>query len=232
MFSKVLFILILGATSSCVSSGQNSNADKLPPPTHELVKLDSEKVKQGETLFNQNCVACHQAKGAGKSGFAPRLNSPDFLGLASDKFIQQTILEGRSGTAMMAYKVLPNVADKVDSIVAYIRSWQNDYATFRDYNVDWDKKISGDKEKGRLSFRTYCSSCHGPNGGGYADGGSGPGIGLNGFLSKASDDYIKKTIEIGRAGTAMKPFGHGRGLANLSDGEVKNIVAYLRSLEK
>ena len=48
----------------------------------------------------------------------------------------------------------------------------------------------------------------------------------------ASDDYIKKTIEIGRAGTAMKPFGHGRGLANISNGDINSVVAYLRSLEK
>ena len=133
---------------------------------------------------------------------------------------------------MIAYKSLPMVADKVDDIVAYIRSWQNDYATFRDYEVDWKKKISGDAGRGRKSFRTYCASCHGPNGGGYADGGAGPGIGLSGFLKVASDDYIKKTIQIGRAGTAMKPFGHGRGVANISDKEINNIVAYMRSLEK
>lgn len=198
----------------------------------ESIRLDPAKVESGKKIFSQTCVACHQVDGVGKSGFAPRLNSPDFLGLANDSFIRQTILEGRPGTAMMPYKVMPNVAENVDDVVAYIRSWQNEYANFKDYETDWTKKVSGNLSAGKTSFRTYCASCHGPNGGGYADGGSGPGIGLSGFLKVASDDYIKKTIEIGRAGTAMKPFGHGKGLANISEDEIKNIVVYLRSLEK
>ena len=228
----LIFTTILLFLSSCRTEQEKADSSQLPPISHEKVELDPALVKKGGEIYNQMCLACHQPNGAGKAGFAPRLNSPDFLGLASNAFIKETILEGRPGTAMIGYKALPDVADNVDAVVAYIRSWQNDYATFRNHKVDWKMKLSGDTNKGRASFRTYCASCHGPNGGGYSDGGSGPGIGLSGFLSSASDDYIKKTIEIGRAGTAMRSFGHGRGLANISDKEINNIVVYLRSLEE
>lgn len=208
---------------------EDKDVSVLDPPK---VSLNPQSVAKGKQIFNTMCIACHQEGGHGKPGLGPRLNSPDFLGLANDEFLKNTILNGRQGTGMIAYKNIPMVADAIDDVVSYIRSWQNDYATFRQYKVDWKKKISGNVTDGRRDFRTYCASCHGVNGGGYADGGSGLGIGLAGFLSVASDDYIKKTIEIGRAGTAMKPFGHGKGLATLSDHQIDGIVAYLRSLEK
>ena len=229
LFTLIVSSILLMGISNCTSSDRNDRDGNLHP---KKVTLVAALIKRGNELFAQNCTACHQENGAGKAGFAPRLNSPDFLGLASDQFIKKTILEGRAGTSMMAYSLMPSVAKEADAIVAYIRSWQNDYATFIDYKVDWTKKISGNVKDGKKNFRTYCASCHGPNGGGYADGGSGPGIGLKGFLSAASDDFIKKTIEIGRAGTAMKPFGHGRGLANISESDIHSVVAYLRSLEK
>lgn len=187
--------------------------------------------KKGQEVFEQMCIACHQKDGHGKAGLAPRLNTPDLLFLASDEFLKKTILEGRPGTGMMSYKVLPNVAERVDDLVAYFRSWEQSYPTAKRVTVDWKRKIAGDVASGKNSFRTYCSSCHGPNGGGYADGGSGLAIGLTGFLNVASDDFIEKTIKQGRAGTAMKPFGHGNGLANLQDSEIDNIVSYLRSLQ-
>ncbi len=221
---------VSGAGTEKVSAKATGD-DVIPEPNPVVAEVDEEQAKKGEELFNQMCVACHQPEGAGRAGLAPRLNSPDFLGLANDTYIKNTILEGRPGTAMMSYKLLPNVADNVDNLVAYIRSWQNDYATFRDYNVDWTGTIGGNAHEGQKAFRNFCSSCHGVNGGGYADGGSGPGIGLPGFLAVASDDYIKKTIQVGRAGTAMKPFGHGRGLANIDETNINNIVVYLRSLQ-
>jgi cytochrome c oxidase cbb3-type subunit 3 len=226
---KILSIIISVPLILAISGCTKKDGDQSKPAK---IKLDPAAVKRGDALFAQNCTACHQEKGAGKAGFGPRLNTPDFLGLASDEFIKITILQGRAGTTMIPFKHMKHVVDGVDDIVAYIRSWQNDYVNFIDYKVDWEKTIKGNSKKGRTSFRTYCASCHGPNGGGYADGGSGLAIGLDGFLSVASDDYIKKTIEIGRAGTAMKPFGHGRGLANIDEKEINNIVSYLRSLEK
>ena len=188
--------------------------------------------KKGLAMYNTMCVACHQVDGKGLPGLGPRLNTPELLFMASDKFFKDTILEGRPGTGMMSYKMIPNVAAAADDLVAYFRSWESKYTNYKTVKVDWKKKFKGNAVKGKAAFRNFCASCHGPNGGGYADGGSGLAIGLPGFLKVASDDFILKTMEAGRAGTAMKPFGHGKGLAALTVTEMKDVVVYLRSLEK
>ena len=81
---------------------------------------------------------------------------------------------------------------------------------------------------GHHKFALFCASCHGPGGEGYSAGGSGPGIGLAGFLDTASDDYIFQTVKYGRLGTAMKGFIGAEGLANLSEEDVGDIIAHLR----
>ncbi len=199
--------------------------------TTKKLELDASQVSRGEKIFNQQCVACHQSGGLGKAGLAPRINSPEFLGLANDGFIRKTILDGRAGTSMMGFSAIPQVKDSIDDLVVYIRSWQNDYVTFKSYSVDGNVKIKGNTKDGKKLFVNYCASCHGDSGKGYSAGGSGPGIGLKSFLSVASDEYIKKTIELGRAGTAMKSFSQAKGLAHLTDGQINNIVSYLRHLE-
>lgn len=232
--NNILFLACALILASCTSSS-TSNPQNLPMVKNMIVteslNLDPKLVKKGKKIFDKRCTSCHGENGNGIAGQGPRLNSPDFLGLASDHFIKETIREGRPGTSMASYKKSRKVKKHIDSLVAYIRSWQEDYAVFRKYEVDWSKTISGDARKGRKTFRIFCASCHGPNGGGYADGGAGTAIGLSGFLKVAKDDYIKKTILIGRAGTAMKAFGHGRGLATLPEGDIDNVVSYLRSLE-
>jgi cbb3-type cytochrome c oxidase subunit III len=188
---------------------------------------DQDAATRGQALFAQKCAACHMYDGRGKAGLAPSIRNRDFLALSSDDFIKQTIKQGREGTAMIAQ----NLSDsELKDLLAYLRAFKpkNPIEVF----VDDAKVIHGDIEKGILSFKTYCASCHGEKGEGYIGGGAGPGIGLKGFLNVASDDYIFQTIKNGRIGTAMNSFMGPQGLANLSETEVNDIVAYLRSLNQ
>jgi mono/diheme cytochrome c family protein len=182
---------------------------------------------KGEEQFNIHCAACHQVGGEGKIGLAPSLRNRDFLALASDDFIRQTIRKGRMGTSMIPRADLSD--NTVSDLIAYLRAVPVEVSL--DVTVDPTLKIEGDVVRGEHSFGLYCSSCHGPKGEGYSAGVPGPGIGLPGFLSVASDDYIYKTLEHGRIGTAMRPFLGSRGLANLDPQEARDVVAYVRSLE-
>lgn len=74
-----------------------------------------------------------------------------------------------------------------------------------------------------------CSTCHGTSGNGYESEGAGTAIGLPGFLSKASDGFIRETIKKGRSNTRMLAFQGPDGLANLSDQEIDDVIVYLRS---
>lgn len=182
----------------------------------------------GEVYFNINCSACHQVGGVGKVGFAPSIRNQDFLAIASDDFIRQTVHDGRTGTGMVPRPDLPKQV--VNDIIAYLRAVPITHEV--KIKVDPSLTYHGDAEAGKLKFASYCAACHGPNGEGYALAVPGPGIGLPGFLNVASDDYIFQTLKHGRVGTPMKPFVGAMGLANLAEQDAHDIIAHLRVLQK
>jgi cytochrome c oxidase cbb3-type subunit 3 len=184
--------------------------------------------KAGEIHFNVNCSACHQTGGLGKVGFAPAIRNRDFLALASDNFIKQTVQNGREGTGMVPRPDLP--PQTVNDIISYLRALP--VANKVAYNVNPALELRGDATQGAELFANYCASCHGPQGQGYVIGVPGPAIGLPGFLKVASDDYIFQTVKHGRVGTPMKSFLGSQGLANLTESDVKDVIAHLRVLEK
>ncbi len=181
----------------------------------------------GEKIFMTNCASCHQTGGVGKPGLAPSIRNRDFLAIASDDFIKSTVLQGRAGTAMVPRADLGESA--IEQIIAYLRDLS--VAVPLTVQLNPDRKCTGDAARGRSLYRTFCSSCHGARGEGYSAGGAGPGIGLPGFLSVATDGYIFETVKTGRVGTPMRPFIGARGLANLSEQDVNDIIVYLRSLQ-
>lgn len=183
---------------------------------------------EGKTHFDAHCAACHQPNAVGRPGFAPSIGNPDFLALASDEFIKETIRRGRPGTAMVPR---PDLSEAViDQIIAYLRSLPTEEIPEIELDPDKDLAALGDAALGHTKFTTYCASCHGPEGQGYVVGGAGPGIGLPGFLASASDDFIYKTLEHGRVHTAMRSFLGAKGLANLDEQDAYDLIAYLRNL--
>jgi cytochrome c oxidase cbb3-type subunit 3 len=189
---------------------------------------DSDLIQQGEQLFNQNCVFCHQADAIGKPGLAPSLTNKELLASVSDKYLLSTIRDGRKGTGMAPYSHLGR--DKIKALVAYLRSFE--VLPNRAAEIDAQPDAHGDPRLGQQWFEQICSTCHGPEGDGYVAGGSGTAIGKSGFLDKASDGLIRETIKLGRSNTRMLPFQGPEGLANLNDQEIDDIIAYLRTLNR
>ena len=65
---------------------------------------------QGETVYKANCAVCHGATGAGIPGAFPAMtNSPIATGDAAEHM--NIVMNGRSGTAMAAYKTQLNDID-------------------------------------------------------------------------------------------------------------------------
>ncbi len=189
---------------------------------------NNKTIQQGKQLFEQNCAVCHQADAIGKPGFAPSLTNKEFLSIASDKFLEGTIRDGRVGTGMPPFGHLGR--SKVKAIVAYLRSYSK--LPNRAAKVDAQKAAHGDPRLGKTWFDDICATCHGEKGNGYAAGGTGTAIGMPGFLSKASDGFIRETIKNGRSNTRMRGFKGPTGLANLSDQEIDDIIVYMRTLPK
>lgn len=73
---------------------------------------------------------------------------------------------------------------------------------------------------GARLYTQHCAACHGAEG----KGGVGVPLALPDFLAQADDDYLRKTIRLGRPGRVMPAF------AQISDAEVEAVVGYLRAL--
>jgi len=235
--SALSFVVVLLASLLCGCTKENGSADVGSYPAGVrpvdsyhgvVVDVDKAQVKLGEELYNQNCIFCHQADAIGKAGVAPSLTNKELLSIASDAFLVGTITEGRPGTGMPPFAHLGK--DKIIAIVGFLRS----HAVLppRASEVDTQPEAHGDPRLGETWFHQICSSCHGPNGDGYAAGGTGTAIGKVGFLSKASDGFIRTTVKEGRSNTRMRAFSGAAGLAALSDREIDDIIVYLRSIPK
>jgi len=84
---------------------------------------------------------------------------------------------------------------------------------------------------GEETFLAYCSACHGPRGGGgtYANQPTRfPAIGSPDFLDIASDDFLGRTITLGRPGRRMPALAGANG--SVRPEELTALVAHLRSL--
>jgi mono/diheme cytochrome c family protein len=85
--------------------------------------------------------------------------------------------------------------------------------------------VSADGPAGAKLYSTYCGACHGEAG----KGAFGPAVGTEKYLSEHSDDALTAAIADGTTGKGMPAWGQARG-GSLSDDQIADIVAYLRSL--
>ena len=209
-----VFLMALAVSLISVSASIAAPAVKVP--------------SKGQKLFLDNCAACHQEDAIGQPGFAPSLVSPQFLSLASDKFLYETIAKGREGTAMVEWE--EELGEKnIKEIIAYLRTFAKGPNISAKVNAQ--RVAMGDANLGKVWFRSICATCHGIYGQGYSADGSGTAIGGPSFLKVASDGYIRETIKRGRDGTRMRPFYKSDGLANLNDYEIDDIILYMRTLK-
>lgn len=74
-------------------------------------------------------------------------------------------------------------------------------------------------EHGDELYQQHCSACHGAQG----NGGVGVPLALADFQASVSDEYLNKTIRLGRPGRVMPAF------TQLTDKEVASIVKHIRS---
>jgi len=195
-----------------------------------LLSLNVSASPQGDELFARHCSACHGSDGMGGVGVPIAL--PAFINSVSDEYLTKTMRHGRPGRIMPAFKSLSDA--QVTAIVKYVRGWADKPVMAENTAV-----IKGVEQHGKKLFATRCVQCHGKEG----TGGKGTGVtfsrkrdypivapALNnvGFLASASDTMIHNTITHGREGTPMMSMR----AAGLSEKDINDVVAYIRSFEK
>jgi len=89
--------------------------------TSPSIALDPDYVasgdaRSGESIYTRDCAACHGDDGWGEA--APRLAGATFQAVASDDFIRQSILRGRTGTRMPGFTYSE---DEMHDLITFVR---------------------------------------------------------------------------------------------------------------
>jgi len=179
-------------------------------------------LSQGKELFGRACAACHGDKGAGD--LAKGINNSDFLALASDRFLLETIVKGRSNTAMPSWSRFTD--RELGNLLAFLRSLQKKPVQSESAVPVREGFFRGDSVRGDSLFYTLCSRCHGR----YGEGDLGPAILNRDFLTAATDGFLFRTIARGREHTPM--FGwtsQARAGKKLIAADVNDVIAFMRT---
>jgi mono/diheme cytochrome c family protein len=179
-------------------------------------KLTGNKIK-GKELYDTRCRMCHGDDGKGLTALA--LINPDFQKYASDRFIYNTIRNGRYNTAMPCWSYLTD--KEMSDLMTLIRSWGTGYGSIVSVKLQ-----EGSPEQGALHFHYLCSRCHGE----YGEGATGPSILNPDFLHTADDTYLYMMISKGRMNTAMIGWiGQitDRGIIEMK--QISDIIAFMKS---
>jgi len=193
---------------------------------------EREFATDGATLYGTFCAACHGPSGEGMrfpgmTAF-PAIGNPDFLAIASDRFMADAVAHGRPGRRMPAW------GDKdgglrpaeIDAVVTHVRSLAQGVPSPTDSEpLRWAR---GDTRAGERLYADNCAFCHGPAG----EGAEGPALNNRALLASATDTYLVETIGRGRRDTSMPSFAAPATTHRLlSDEEIESIVTFLRSWE-
>jgi mono/diheme cytochrome c family protein len=190
---------------------------------------EREFASDGATLFGAFCAGCHGRQGEGHRapGLAafPSVANPDFLAIAPDALISETILRGRPGRRMRAWGDATTGLKPADipALVAHLRALAGVPPPSDPLPARW---VHGNREEGRRLFAATCSGCHGAQG----EGGEGPALNNPVLQDYATDTYFVETITRGRRGTAMVGFSTPLpSQRTLSRGEIESLVAFIRT---
>jgi len=131
-FPKSAVILGASALLFLASCGGGSSASSSATAT-TTASSKADKIAQGEKLYAQYCVACHQATGLGLPNLFPPLAASDYIKGNKDRAIVN-ILKGQTGEVVVNgakfNSAMPPVKlsdDEVASVLTYVyNSWGND----------------------------------------------------------------------------------------------------------
>jgi cytochrome c oxidase cbb3-type subunit III len=176
-------------------------------PITELA-TNSDAMKMGQRLFQDNCSICHGGDGGGNPGF-PNLTDKDWLWGGAPEKILETIVHGRKA-AMPAWVGIIG-EEGVTNVTEYVLSLSG---------ADHDKAKA---EQGQKIFSANCVACHGQDGKGNELVGA-PNLTDGIWLYGGKPETIRLTIRVGRNGVMPAQS------ENLKADKIHLLAAYVYSL--
>jgi mono/diheme cytochrome c family protein len=190
---------------------------------------EREFTSDGATLFGAFCSGCHGRDGLGHRAPGltafPSVANPDFLAVAPDALVAETILRGRPGRRMRAWGdgTTGLRPDDVPALVTHLRAIASVPPPVDPQPPRW---VKGNAVEGQRLFAAACAGCHGAKG----EGLEGPALNNPVLQQFATDTYFVETISRGRRGTAMVGFVEPTpARRTLSPTEIHSVVSFLRT---
>ena len=208
-------------------------------------KLNQSRVlEQGRKLFvEEGCLGCHKARGLGGI-LGPDLTEQgdkskheyNFRNINGKQTISNWLQQHfqdpemvSPGSVMLQYD-LPET--DLEALATLVMGLSKANFPYRYVGMNVLAELKGDRPEfeGDQVFRMICSSCHGKNGQGkpYQSYESGvPGIGRDGFLAVASEDYIGFILNNGRQNPLMTSWKSS--FSGFHPEELKDLNRFVRS---
>jgi mono/diheme cytochrome c family protein len=180
------------------------------------------------TLYNQNCQACHGARG--QNGPAMDLANPEFQAMADDATLRRIIANGMPGTQMPAWAQSAGgmlTDQQIGAIIAGMRrEWTQPNVFAAATPPPLAQPAGGNAQHGQQLYEAHCAMCH--------TGHQRQELTSPVYLSLISDDALRSIIVAGRPDIGQPDWRHdnanGAPPTPLTGQEITDIVAYLGSL--
>lgn len=130
------------------------------------VKNEQQLVQEGEEIFNNVCIACHQPDGKGIGGIYPALNGNPLITQDDPTYFISTVLTGRGGMPRFANTYND---EEIAAITTFVRqNWENDAPAVSPEQVAEvrDNVISGNELPGQRPSVTHGEEAATPSIGG------------------------------------------------------------------
>lgn len=213
----VVGLLVLGLGGCEHAPGEPGAAAEVIAPS---------EVTDFETLYGQNCAACHGEKGRG--GAALALADPVYLAIVDDATLRRIATNGIRGTAMSAFGRSAGgmlTDQQIGILVNGIRTrWAKADALHGATPPPYSATAPGNAERGGEVYATYCASCHGPGGHGGAKASS---IVDGSFLALLTDQELRTLVIVGRPELGAPDWRNNVPGKPMSPQEISDVVAWL-----
>ena len=214
--------LVLLAAVTLAATGCHSLPGR-PGSGPEVVRPD--EVLDFNTLYAQNCSACHGAEGKGGASLA--LADPVYLAIADDATLRKVTADGIPLTTMPGFARSAGgmLTDRqIDVLVQGMRHWAKPDALQGATPPSYKADVPGDPQRGPGVYTTFCASCHGPGGKGGEKASS---IVDGSYLALVSGQYLRTIVICGRPDLEAPDWrGNVKG-RSMTAQEVSDVVAWL-----
>ena len=209
--SCVLILLLSGC----------SGAPGYPKPGAEVLRPEDQL--SFDTLYSQNCAACHGADG--QNGAAIDLANPEYQALVDDSSLRKWISGGVQGTQMPAFAISMGgtLTDRqIDVIVLGMRRAWSQRAVLDGHNPPpYAQDQKGDAFRGKQAYNSNCASCHQA---------STQQVTSPDYLALVADQTLRSIIIAGRPDIGHPDWRGDNPGTPLGPEDVTDIVTYLGTL--